>query len=184
MSEIQHSDNVKRSILLIGNGPSVLNHEVGKIVDSYPLVCRFNSFKIESYEKWVGTKCDIWVTCLEKPWLLDKLHLFKKIYFPLSQKHYLELVKEIPNSECFPMSLYDKVCMMNGEYFYPSTGLLASVFFIDNDYDVILYGFDFFQKSKHHYGDNQSIGPNHSPKNELIVFNRLLKEKKVRFLEL
>lgn len=170
------------SILLIGNGPSVLKYEVGKSIDQYPLVCRFNSFKLEKYEKYVGTKCDIWVTCIGERGIKSHQHLFKKIYFPLVQKHYLELLKIIPNSECIPHEIYLKTSKINGKYFYPSSGLLASVFFIDQGYDVILHGFDFFQGTQHHYGDNQQRGPNHSPENELIAFNKLLSDKKVRFL--
>lgn len=170
------------SVLLIGNGPTVMKHEAGKLINSFPLVCRFNSFKIDGFEKYVGNKCDIWVTCLEERGTIAKQHLFSKIYFPLVQKHYLELVKKIPNSECFPKSVYDKASMLNGKRFYPSSGLLATIFFSDLNYDVILYGFDFFQETKHHYCDNQSRGTNHSPENELIAFKKLLAERKVRFL--
>jgi hypothetical protein len=183
MSEIQHSNgNVNNQILLIGNGPSVLDFTYGNEINKFETVVRFNIYRIDGFEKYVGTKCDIWITCLTKPWIVDRMHLFKKIYFPLVQDHYIKLLEEIPNSECIPHSIYKKVSMMNGKYFYPSSGLLASAFFIDLGFDVILHGFDFFQKPKHHYGDNVTMGSNHSPENELMAFNKLLNGGKVKFL--
>lgn len=47
------------TILIIGNGPSVLNHEVGHLVDSYDHVVRFNNYQLKGYEKYIGTKTTI-----------------------------------------------------------------------------------------------------------------------------
>lgn len=162
-----------KQILLIGNGPSVLEHEFGKIIDEQPLVCRFNAFILKGYEKYVGTKCDIWVSCTGEEHVREKCDIFDKIYFPLSQPRYIDRAKRFKNVECIPHSVYLKASMMLGEYFYPSSGLLASIFFIDNEYDVLLHGFDFFQKEKHHYCDNNIIGTNHRPhmeKKHLIFY--------------
>jgi hypothetical protein len=43
-------------ILLIGNGPSVLNHKLGTIIDGYEDVVRFNNYQIKGYEEYVGTR--------------------------------------------------------------------------------------------------------------------------------
>ena len=49
-------------VLLIGNGSSVLDHELGKHIDSeFDLVFRINRFKIKGFEKNVGTRTDGWV---------------------------------------------------------------------------------------------------------------------------
>lgn len=172
------------SILLIGNGPSVINHKMGDIINNHLNVCRFNSFKIDQFEKNVGTKCDIWVTCLDEPYVIKKASLFKKIYFPLYQEKFIKMTKCFSNSECFPPHIYKNASMINGKdkWFYPSSGLMATLFFLERGMDVILYGFDFFQKEKHHYCDSQSIGPNHSPSMEFLTFTKLLNEKKVKLL--
>lgn len=47
------------SILLIGNGPSAIEHPYGEIIDTFGIVCRCNNFIIKKYEKFVGTKTDI-----------------------------------------------------------------------------------------------------------------------------
>ena len=46
-------------IILVGNGPSILENELGSEIDSFDKVVRFNNFEIEGYEKHVGSKCDI-----------------------------------------------------------------------------------------------------------------------------
>lgn len=170
------------SILLVGNGPSALKFKAGSIINNIPLVCRFNSFKIIGYEEYVGTKSDIWVTCLGKKHTMKRQHMFSEIYYPLLQKNYIELCKVIPNSKCFSPEVYEEASMLNGKYFYPSSGLMATVFFINKGYDVLLHGFDFFQGNVHHYCDSQKMGNNHSPENELLAFDKLFKENKVRFL--
>ncbi len=54
-------------VILIGNGPSVKKHEFGKLIDSYKTVVRFNWYHIDGYEKYVGTKTDIWITSVFDP---------------------------------------------------------------------------------------------------------------------
>ena len=57
--------------LLIGNGPSAIEKEMGKRIDSneFDKVIRFNRWKFdldgseykEDFSKYVGTRCDYWV---------------------------------------------------------------------------------------------------------------------------
>lgn len=172
----------KQSILLIGNGPSAIQNEMGNIIDQHPLVCRFNWFQIVGYEKFVGTKCDIWVTCLEEKEIIQHCQLFKKIYFPLTEERYIGMTKKIPNSECFSPQISEIASYINGNFFYPSSGLLATTYFLDLEYEIILYGFDFFQGEKHHYCDNQPRGNHHSPEMEFLAFKKLYIENKIKFL--
>ena len=49
-------------VILIGNGCSATEAEVGESIDSnFDLVLRMNRFKTVGYEKFVGSKTDIWV---------------------------------------------------------------------------------------------------------------------------
>lgn len=43
-------------ILLVGNGPSVLKHKVGELIDQFTTIVRFNNFQIEGYQDYVGTR--------------------------------------------------------------------------------------------------------------------------------
>lgn len=46
-------------VCIIGNGASVLKKQNGSFIDSCEVVVRIKNFKIENYEKFVGTKTDI-----------------------------------------------------------------------------------------------------------------------------
>ena len=57
--------------ILIGNGPSALEEEMGKRIDSneFDVVCRFNrGYKQDDgkenigFDKFIGTRCDYWIT--------------------------------------------------------------------------------------------------------------------------
>ena len=48
------------SIIIIGNVPSVLNYNFGKLIDNQPLVARINNYQTNGYEKKIGTKTDVW----------------------------------------------------------------------------------------------------------------------------
>ena len=49
------------SVILVGNGESLLGSKMGEKIDSYDTVVRFDGLNIEGYEKDVGTKTDILV---------------------------------------------------------------------------------------------------------------------------
>lgn len=51
-----------KTICLVGNGNQILKYQLGKIIDKFDIVVRFNNFKIDSYEEYVGTKTDWWAT--------------------------------------------------------------------------------------------------------------------------
>jgi len=46
-------------IILVGNGPSVLLHDAGEVIDGFDEVVRFNNFEIQGYQMHVGTRTDI-----------------------------------------------------------------------------------------------------------------------------
>jgi hypothetical protein len=57
-------------VILVGNGASVMDQELGKTIDSFDTVVRFNWFHIKGFEKQVGSKTDIWFTTV-----YDKIRL-------------------------------------------------------------------------------------------------------------
>jgi len=54
--------NSNQRVIVVGNSPSVLSHEYGKIIDSYDVVIRLNRCPTQHYEKFIGTKIDVWST--------------------------------------------------------------------------------------------------------------------------
>ncbi len=52
--------NYYKKLLVIGNSKSVLEYELGQQIDKFDgLVCRFNNFQIEGFEKYVGRRTDV-----------------------------------------------------------------------------------------------------------------------------
>lgn len=54
--------NYSNETILVSNSPIVLEKEFGSVIDSFDTVVRFNNYVIEGYEKYVGTKTDVWST--------------------------------------------------------------------------------------------------------------------------
>lgn len=48
------------SIILVGNGASVGQHQIGHIIDSFDEVVRFNNYQTEGHEAFCGSKTTIW----------------------------------------------------------------------------------------------------------------------------
>ncbi len=50
------------SVILVGNGPSILKQEQGQQIDSFDEVIRFNNYHIEGFERHTGAKTTLWGT--------------------------------------------------------------------------------------------------------------------------
>ncbi len=182
---------MNRDIILIGNGPSALEHEMGAVIDSFDTVIRFNWFHIKGYEKYVGKKTDIWFTTVFCP---DRIHWYpyRAIYEhswdwnPQTDTCYQKLKQFYPDviktSENIITEL--KAFTENNQYFTYSTGAIAAHIFLKTYPQISLYGFDWWENYRdHHYGDQQKIGHIHQPKQELILFSKLADQKKIVALD-
>ena len=49
-----------KSIIIIGNGQSILNNEFQDKIDAFDIVVRINNYKIKGYEHFLGAKTDVW----------------------------------------------------------------------------------------------------------------------------
>jgi len=51
-------------VVVVGNGPSLLEAELGDSIDRFSTVVRFNEYRTEPpLDKHVGTKTDVWFAC-------------------------------------------------------------------------------------------------------------------------
>ena len=168
-----------REIILVGNGPSVLNRKLGKEIDKFPLVVRFNAFLTKGYEEYVGTKTDYWVTCDIHPrWHKDYEKVILCSFSRQQDNHILKALRlKYPDCDHFPEQTWQKV-LKDMNFLAPSSGAVAVTYFIES-YKVHLYGFDFFAGQTHHYGDKVIAGPNHSPQHEFEYFRKLIVSGKV-----
>lgn len=55
---------MRKRIILVGSSSKVLEKKHGEFIDKFEHVVRFNSYKIEGYEEYVGTKEKIWASNL------------------------------------------------------------------------------------------------------------------------
>jgi len=149
------------SILIIGNGPSAGNHQLGPKIDSFDQVIRINNYVTQGLESRVGSRTDIWVNGANQglkkrsnipdnilvmipPVVLkhkgDAIHM--RIEKRLGTKHYTLLPLSI-------MSEMETSCGLDR----PTTGFFTIYFFYLLGLDVTLHGFDFFVGSTAHYFD-------------------------------
>ena len=68
-----------KNMVVIGNGSSVLNHELGTLIDSFQNVARFNEYQIDGYEEFVGTKTTFWCRNSSKD-TKDRDDVFEEIF--------------------------------------------------------------------------------------------------------
>ena len=169
-----------REILLIGNGPSATDHKLGRAIDAFPCVARFNTFRIHGYKEYVGSKTDVWIACDNFPqWQGD----YKEVYYvsPVRDRpnpKFDNFKSQMPDAQVFPAWVWDDVCAEMKVH--PSSGALAAYYFSKSYDRVYLYGFDCFQADKHHYGDDNS-GCHHKAEKERAFIDKLLDEGIVRW---
>jgi hypothetical protein len=158
---------LKSDIILVGNGSSLLNKENKELIDSYKTVVRFNSYKINGFEKYVGTKTDIWFTVNKHHF--DHIKHYNKVITHSWAKTNCQLYNsfklERDDVEKVNYEIIDEIPVS-----YPSTGLIA-VYYFNKKVDLI--GFDWWDNNKHHYGDNELRGTLHKPHLEYKVIKSL-----------
>jgi len=136
-------------IILVGNGPAALSWPAGSLIDACPQVGRFNNFKTEGYEEFVGSKTTVWIrndtqTVLPRDDSLPTLVVTKP--------------DRARPGDLVP-SLYP-----GG---WASTGVTAILYFVQQGLRVGLHGFDFFKAATHHYFPSESRNTVHDPEQEL-----------------
>ena len=52
--------NSKLKAIIISNSRSILKKEYGKLIDNFDVVIRLNKCVTDGYEKYIGSKTDIW----------------------------------------------------------------------------------------------------------------------------
>ena len=197
-------------VLIIGNGPSILEKEYGKEIDKFDIVIRLNDYKIKGYEKNVGEKTDLWFTGLG--WQLDKRKSNKKTLI-CSHKFYKrkDVLKQVEKKIIFSkdentcknekkniyyvnnphMFKYQKY-VSDKKYMF-STGMCAILTAINYFYNPItIVGFDGgIEKRKggtgkvmpHYYERKTEVGKGvHNFNKEQEIIKELMMEGKLKIL--
>lgn len=185
------------SIIIIGNGPSVLDKENGHLIDEFDVVVRFNEYVIKGFEKHVGTKTTYWfntVNFLNKNTQFRMHNNYEKIVLHMWEwnvekdtlyKSFKEFYKDVPIEivKTNVTTLYEIQKYMNdNSYFAYSTGAIAIWMLLKEFPEVSITGFDWWSSEKHHYSDKAPRGTLHNPQKEYKFITKLMEEGKLKML--
>ena len=188
-------DNTKK-VIIIGNGPSVMNYNLGKIVNNFDIVVRLNNYKIDGFEDKIGNKTDVWINCLGTTQVPRKVgKKIKVITFCMNYWDYNSLNrihKKVPvkiinrkESEIYHFeNLYGFMGTINNNRF--TTGMSSIIIFsLYFKYPIFVYGFDFYKSKQIYYYTNiNPIIKKHDHDSEYEIFKILEKENKIYELKL
>ena len=193
--------------LLIGNGPSALEHKMGKRIDSdeFDFICRFNRGHKQDdgtlnvgFEEHTGTRCDCWIVSdLRIHLAINRHNDYKGIFIvtpkfkwngSLSEK----IESEYPNIQFIPPEYEDNINnIVDFSPKWPSTGVVgihAAVALFD---EVYIYGFDTYdiKYDNHHYFEDKpnkyknASHKDHDPSKEKQYIKYMIENKNLKLLK-
>jgi len=143
------------SIILVGNGSSVLQQELGEKIDSHNIVVRFNNCVLEGYEQNIGQKCTFLARRACDDIKLHPVDMFQQIYVfvPLCKwtpfmPPVIDEVKQFYGNKCiivgtnYTIQTAQKLGQNDPQTKWPSIGMLAIDYFLQYFKQLTLYGFD------------------------------------------
>lgn len=150
--------------VMVGNGPSVLQAKMGRVIDSFDQIVRFNQYKIKGFEDHVGTRTTLYSTFGRGMTPLDEQRPNRIIYVHGGNGNPAWKPEELWR---VPLSFFwsltkDWESKDNKEKTLPSSGFtVASWLFANGVQRIHLAGFDHFAKhessKQHHYWVSQSF---------------------------
>jgi hypothetical protein len=178
------------NVIVIGNGPSLLENNNGKLIDLFDCVVRFNNFKIKGYENHTGIKTTHWFNTIGNQKLEEGINPFNIVWHSWhwekeTDKNYQEFIKNYPRAKKTIRTEIEEIqkYMNDFKYFNYSTGAIAIWMLLKEFPNITITGFDWWKKKdKHHYHNNGTIGTIHKPEKELAFIKKLISENKVKFL--
>lgn len=196
-----------RRLLLIGNGPSVLNYRLGRTIDSFFNVVRFNEYQTsDGLEAHVGRKTQHWVINGANTAELMSAYPNRTapilVALPISRgnKSYAYLRRAV-EAQMTSSQHRERVAFVSeatarslarsldaGPSHVPSSGLTAIWHFTQTCPLVHIHGFDFFDKSiagVHYFDDGveirQTVRHHNGPEERRLV-NELVSAGRVQLL--
>ena len=191
-----------QSILIIGNGESILNNKLQNKIDAFDVVLRINNYRTTGYEKFLGTKTDIWFNGANSK-LTTPENIPGRVVVAIPSRVFLKYEEDIlpyvskrinMKNEKFLLIPRDDILNYESTVGHArlTTGLYAIMWALKNYEDIYIYGFDFFINSKSHYYDsklmnfvNENIlnkGHKHDNQKERDFVNNLIDKNKIKRL--
>ena len=196
-----------KKCIVIGNGGSVIENEMGEEIDKFDIIVRNNLARYEGFENYVGSRTDIrFVSHKVFGNILDtnEYSAYDKDYIPTSEKHHL-IIRSAGNiGSMLPGFLininggnnifsvldidYNRYLdKLASSHHLCTVGFSSVLTMLDLGCDVTIYGMDFYDSTKkHHYFEEnaESIkrSHNHSIKQEHDYIENLVKIGKIKKL--
>lgn len=173
-----------KDIILVGNGPSVMDQKIGHLVDEFKTVVRFNDFVITGYEQFVGTRTDVWVRNFESKdgqFIGDTIFLYpKRISSHPQVKHFMN-TREFTHviDEDFYQKVDDEVGFDHG---WSSSGLVMIRHFMSTGRSVTIHGFDHFSRGLHYYENRRGGFKFHNSEKERSYVRSLVASGSVNLI--
>ena len=189
-----------RSVVIVGNGTSLLGRGNGAWIDGHEVVVRFNLFQIGRFAADVGTKTTIWFnnrdatsTVIRK--MLGE-HECERIYVHTwgdVARAAATFKDELARlGRATPVIPVDRVVLsamrdfLGGDYTMFSTGAIGTWIMLQQFRKVTLVGFDWWDApARHHYGDAEVFAQDekkgHQPAIERRFFARLEELRRLNF---
>lgn len=196
-SNFEKIKNIKSNILIIGNSKNIVNKNMGKKIDTFDNIIRFNDYKIKDFENDIGTKTNIhfvnhlngenkvFVNNLKD----DKLYityLFKtnrnkknnKNFEKIKNKYPLEYLYDDAKKYIKKKKIVDKIPHLR-------LGLIAICCMLYYKKKVIIYGFDTENNtSGEHYQNHRNFNEKvHNNETERKILKYLIDNKFITILE-
>lgn len=180
------------SIILVGNGSSLLGKGLGSKIDSFDEVVRFNNFELDGYTNDVGSKSTILARRACDDVKLWPEEMFKKIYCFVTFCRWTSGMKQVANQLQGHYSNAEivgaDICARYGKEIgldqpnneWSSIGALTLCHMI-NIYDTVhICGFDHLKKnekgcSEHYFHKPPNDDRFHSGKKESMFTDRLIR---------
>ena len=152
-------------ILIIGNGPCVLDHERGRDIDNFDgKILRFNNYRLQNYEKYLGTRTDIWALGVLNYQLdlTSRQYDYILLYLTAGDggKGINKLQEYMPGTRIEQIQLgYVTQCKIDTNLpgkKMPTSGLMIIYWFMGVDpKDIYLHGFDFCDRGTEYWKDEK-----------------------------
>ena len=158
-----------KSVILVGNGPSVLRAKRGKFIDTFDEVVRFNNFVTDGFEDFTGSKTTLWSAFFKKP---DEQPKFPRAFciherdkplpgiaasYSMASWFYDRVRRQVQERAAWASGFKRDVSPL-----LASSGILVASYLLDivGVEQVFITGFDHFSKTysgQHHYWLQQSF---------------------------
>jgi hypothetical protein len=181
-----------KTVVLVGNGPSIRGSRLGRIIDAHDEVVRFNSYALADFEADAGTKTTLWSTTAN-----GKLPQNS----PIPRRTICIHEHATPKGEpievvTIPREFYQRMTAeiraiskhQHADKVIPTSGFLVVRFLLESGAPKLnLVGFDHFSKEHsrcHHYWNPKTFGEptDHDGPAEAALLFPFVKERKIAYL--